>query len=124
MNENDVKEWLTLASHDVDTAKLLIREKGHADIIIYHVHQAIEKMLKALTAKAGKPLEKTHFLDKLLAQLLADYPALSSIKDEILEINLYLPRLRYPSGERIKLEEAVAVFNKFQSISKVIYKLV
>ena len=43
MNEIDVKEWQTLAGHDADTAALLIKEKGHADIIIYHVNQAIEK---------------------------------------------------------------------------------
>jgi HEPN domain-containing protein len=42
MNETDVKEWLTLASHDIETAELLIKQKGHADIIIYHIHQAIE----------------------------------------------------------------------------------
>ncbi|MBI5701071.1 hypothetical protein HZC34_04390 [Candidatus Saganbacteria bacterium] len=35
MNEIDIKEWLVLASHDADTADLLIKEKGHADIIIY-----------------------------------------------------------------------------------------
>ena len=44
MTENDIKEWLNLAAHDTDTVKLLIKEKGHADIIIYHVHQAIEKI--------------------------------------------------------------------------------
>jgi HEPN domain-containing protein len=124
MSEIDVKEWLTLASHDADTASLLIKQKGHADIIIYHVHQAIEKSLKALAVKSNKPIEKTHFLDKLLAQLVGDYPSLATIQDDILEINLYLPKLRYPSGERIEFEEALAVFNKFDKISKIISKLV
>lgn len=120
MNETDVKEWLILASHDADTASLLIKEKGHADIIIYHVHQSVEKLLKALTIKAGKPIEKTHFLDKLLSQLLSDYPNLSGIQDDILEINLFLPKLRYPSGDRINFDDAVAVFNQFNKINKVI----
>lgn len=124
MNEIDVKEWITLASHDADTADLLIKQKGHADVIIYHIHQAIEKLLKALTVKSNKTLEKTHFLDKLLAQLLTDYPSLSSVQDDILEINLYLPKLRYPSGDRIEFEEAVAIHNKFNRIGKVIRKLV
>ncbi|OGB89714.1 hypothetical protein A2625_06300 [candidate division WOR-1 bacterium RIFCSPHIGHO2_01_FULL_53_15] len=48
MSEIDIKEWLILASHDADTASLLIKQKGHADVIIYHIHQAIEKLLKAL----------------------------------------------------------------------------
>lgn len=124
MNETDLKEWLNLASHDVDTAKLLIKENGHADIIIYHIHQAIEKMLKALLAKADKPIEKTHFLDKLLTQVLADYPSLSIISDQILAINLYLPKLRYPSGDKISFDEANAAFDHFQKIEKAIRKLV
>jgi HEPN domain-containing protein len=124
MNETDVKEWLTLASHDIDTAKLLIKENGHADIIIYHLHQATEKLFKTLLTKADKPIEKTHFLDKLLVQLITIYPSLSDIKDEVLEINLYLPKLRYPSGDRIELDEAVAIFKKFQNIEKAIRKLV
>lgn len=124
MNETDVKEWLILASHDADTASLLVKENGHADIIIYHIHQAIEKLLKALSVKAGKALEKTHFLDKLLSQLITDYPALSSIQDDILEINLFLPKLRYPSGDRIEFEEAVEALNKFNKINKVLLKLI
>jgi HEPN domain-containing protein len=124
MNETDVKEWQILAGHDADTAALLIKEKGHADIIIYHVNQAIEKLLKALLAKAGKPAEKTHFLDKLLSQLLADYPGLADIQDDILEINLFQPKLRYPSGERIEFKEALSVHNKFLRISKILNSLV
>lgn len=124
MNENDIKEWLILASHDADTVELLIKEKGHADIIIYHIHQAIEKLLKTLIVKADKPIEKTHFLDKLLAQILEDYPTLSEIQDAILEINLYLPKLRYPSGDRIALEEAISSYNKFKQIKKTIESLI
>ena len=124
MNEIDVGEWLTLAAHDADTADLLVKQKGHADVIIYHIHQAIEKMLKALILKAGKPLEKNHFLDKLLSQLMPDYPSLSDVQDDILEIHLYLPKLRYPSGDRIEFAEAIAVFNKFKKISNTLSKLV
>lgn len=123
MSEVDVKEWLTLASHDADTAALLIKEKGHADIIIYHVHQAIEKLLKALIVKSNKTITKTHFLDKLLAQLLKDYPALAKVEGEILEINLYLPKLRYPSGDRIDFEEAMDIYNKYLKISQLIHKV-
>ncbi|MBI5399687.1 HEPN domain-containing protein [Candidatus Saganbacteria bacterium] len=124
MNETDVKEWLTLASHDIETAELLIKQKGHADIIIYHLHQAIEKLLKALLMKSNITLERTHFLDKLLTQLFDKFPSLSSVKDEILEINLYLPKLRYPSGDRIEFDEALAIYSKFNHINEVVRKLI
>lgn len=41
MNDDEVQEWLDVATHDIDTVHLLIREKGHPDIIIYHIHQAV-----------------------------------------------------------------------------------
>ena len=42
MSAADCQEWITLANHDAETVDLLIKQKGHADIIIYHIHQAIE----------------------------------------------------------------------------------
>ena len=73
--------------------------------------------------KSNKPVEKTHFLDKLLAQILADYPSLAKIQDDILEINLYLPKLRYPSGDKIGFDEALAAYNKLGHINKTIREL-
>ena len=74
MREADITEWIRLANHDIDTANTLIKEKGHADVIIYHIHQAIEKLLKALLIKSNKKIEKIHYLDRLLADLINDYP--------------------------------------------------
>lgn len=124
MSGTDLQEWMQLASHDTDTADLLIREKGHADIIIYHIHQAIEKLLKALILKSGGKFDKTHFLDKLLTIVLESYPALTEVKDDILSINLYLPKLRYPYGEVIEFDEAVDVYNRFKKINKSLLGLI
>jgi HEPN domain-containing protein len=79
---------------------------------------------KALLAKSNKPVERTHFLDKLLTQLITNYPSLESIKDEVLEINLYLPKLRYPSGDKIEFREATAILEKFDRVRKVVNKLI
>ena len=116
MSEADFKEWLALASHDADTVDLLIRQNGHADIIIYHVHQAVEKSLKALLIKGGQTFDKTHFLDKLLAKAVQSYPELTKIENEVLAINLYLPKLRYPYGDVIEFSEALIVHDKFNRI--------
>ncbi|MDI6731746.1 MAG: hypothetical protein QME05_04115 [Candidatus Margulisbacteria bacterium] len=48
MSKADFMEWITLANHDTDTVDLLINQKGHADIIIYHIHQAKEVLFKLL----------------------------------------------------------------------------
>lgn len=123
MSEADIKEWIRLANHDIDTVDILINEKGHADIIIYHIHQAIEKLLKALLFKCNKKIEKIHFLDRLLADLMQDYPALEKVKIDILEINLYLPKLRYPSGDSLRFEESELVYKKFNKIKSIIFPL-
>ena len=113
MSEADFKEWLLLSNHDVDTVDLLIKQKGHADIIIYHIHQAIEKMLKALLVKAGQSFDKTHYLDKLLAKTVEIYPELAKQEGNILAIDLYLPKLRYPYGDVLEFAEAAEVHKKF-----------
>ena len=120
MKENEINQWLEVASHDIDTARLLIREKGHADIIIYHLHQAVEKLLKAVLTGCDLSFEKIHRLDKLLNIAITCYPDLISIKDEVLEIDYYLPKLRYPAGEKITLDTAVRVYEQFQKIEPIL----
>jgi len=124
MSASDIKEWLKLAEHDIDTADLLIKEKGHADIIVYHLHQATEKLLKSLLIKQGKQPQKIHFLDKLLGEVIEEVSALEEVKDEILELNLYLPKLRYPSGDEITFEEAKDLFSKFTKIKDSLLKTI
>lgn len=124
MSEADFKEWLLLADHDSDTVDLLIKEKGHADIIIYHIHQSIEKLLKAMLIKAGKTFDKTHYLDQLLAQAIEIYPKLSECEENILGINLYLPKLRYPYGDTIKFQEAEDINKKFLAVKNTIFKII
>jgi len=123
MSEADFREWLSLAGHDTDTVDLLIKGKGHADVIIYHIHQAVEKLLKALLIKAGKTFDKTHFLDKLLAKSMEIYPTLSKLEEDILAINLYLPKLRYPYGDMIEFREAEEVNKKFVGIRRILLEL-
>jgi HEPN domain-containing protein len=123
MSEADFKEWLLLSDHDSDTVELLVRQKGHADIIIYHIHQAIEKLLKALLIKGGQRFDKTHFLDKLLAQAVAIYPELLKQEENILAVDLYLPKLRYPYGDVLEFDEAREVHKKFIAIKQAFLEL-
>ncbi len=110
MKDENVREWLEVASHDIDTVRLLIKENGHPDIIIYHIHQMVEKLIKAILTRCEAPFEKSHRLDKLLNQALNYYPDLVKIKDEVLEIDYYMPKLRYPAGERIEFDTAIRIY--------------
>ncbi|HOP63030.1 MAG TPA: HEPN domain-containing protein [Spirochaetota bacterium] len=122
MSGSDAQEWIEVASHDIDTVRLLVKEKGHPDIIIYHIHQGIEKLIKAALVRSEILFEKSHRLDKLLNSALISYPEMLSIKDEILEIDYYLPKLRYPAGEKIEFETALHVYELFIRIEPFLLK--
>jgi HEPN domain-containing protein len=122
MNEYELSEWLEVATHDIDTVRLLIRENGHPDIIIYHIHQAVEKLLKTIILRSGALFEKSHRLDKLLGHAITSYPDLIHIKDAVLEIDFYMPKLRYPAGERIEAHTAVRLFEVYSSIEEILLK--
>ena len=115
---NNVEEWLTVATYDIDTVELLIKGKGHAVVIIYHMHQAIEKLLKALIIKTNKKFERTHNIDKLLSEVITVFPDLEEIMSVILEIHYYLPKLRYPYGDSIDFKEANDLYSKFTNVKK------
>lgn len=121
MNEDELREWLEVATHDIDTVRLLIRENGHADIIIYHIHQTVEKLIKAVIIKCDAPFEKSHRLDKLLNHAISFYPDLINIKDAVLEIDYYMPKLRYPAGERIDFTTALLIYERYKSIEDLLW---
>ncbi len=123
MKDNNYDEWVRLAGYDIETVELLIKNNGRAEIIIYHIHQAIEKLLKAIILKNNLKVERVHFLDKLLSMIIKKYPELKNVEDEILEINLYLPKLRYPYGDQIEFYEAKYIYTKFKKIHNILTKI-
>ncbi len=46
MKEQLVREWIERGKHDLDAAKILLRERGYFGVVVFHIHQAIEKYLK------------------------------------------------------------------------------
>jgi HEPN domain-containing protein len=124
MNENELDQWATLALHDAETAQLLAKENGYPEIIIYHMHQAIEKYLKALTVKAGHSVRRTHHIDVLLSELIRTYPSLEAIKEPVLFIHTYSPRLRYPTGDTLQQSDVDIITPKFEKILATISSLI
>jgi HEPN domain-containing protein len=41
------QEWIKKAQNDLESAKILYREKGPTDSLCFHCQQAVEKHLKA-----------------------------------------------------------------------------
>ena len=87
MSENELDQWVTLAIHDAETARLLMVEHGYPEIIIYHMHQAIET-----------------------------YPRLEEIQESVLFVHTYSPRLRYPTGDTLQQSDVEMLAPRFDQI--------
>ena len=116
MNGNELQQWITLAQHDAETARLLSNENGHPEIIVYHMHQAIEKFFKALILKAERTIRRTHHIDVLLAELIGIHPELKELEECVLFIHTYSPRLRYPTGDTMSRSDLKTVSPMFEEI--------
>ena len=124
MNEAEISSWLELIKHDYETADLIVRENGHPDIAIYHYHQATEKYLKVLLLLKTKQFPKIHYLDKLAAEVIQYYPEIKDIIADILFIDKYLPRLRYPVSDNFTRDDLLNSQSKFKNIKVFVEKII
>jgi len=124
MSENELDQWVTLAIHDAETARLLMDENGYPEIIIYHMHQSIEKYLKALLVKAGRAIRRTHHIDVLLSELIETYPPLEEIQEPVLFVHTYSPRLRYPTGDTLQQSDVEILTPRFEQILATIRSII
>jgi len=92
----ETSEWLKFAAEDMHVAALVLRE-GYSASCLFHCHQAIEKLLKALWSETRLDLPpKTHSLRSLVETLAL---AVSEEQNDFLQRlnNQYMPT-RYPNA--------------------------
>ncbi len=93
-----IKKWILYANADLDVAQRLFQSPKPNQwtylLVLWHCHQAIEKMLKMLIVKQGKELLKIHDLLRLTK---VSNISLSAEQKEFLEdLNEFYLRSRYP----------------------------
>ena len=71
MKEQVVKEWIERGKHDLDAAKILLAEEEYSDIVLFHIHQAVEKYLKGYLIYNGWGLKKIHDIELLITEALS-----------------------------------------------------
>jgi len=103
--EKIVREWFEKAFSDLESAEILLRESSHYDIVVYHAHQAIEKYFKATLLKANKTFRFVHDLNSFFSEASELLP-IKQLEEDVSFVNSLYPRLRYPSGDIVTLEEA------------------
>lgn len=90
--------WKEYSENDMKVAGILLKEgqkRGFAyQACVFHCHQAIEKMIKAILISQGKFPPKIHDLSALCEKIEKDIPG--DIQTMIDEINPHYLRPRYP----------------------------
>lgn len=108
------KRWMEKASNDLRTAETMLSVTPPVtDTSCYHAQQCVEKALKACLTLAGRHVEKTHSLPRLVELCVADFESITKMSDVAIELTDYAIQSRYPDDWReIPLEEALAAAQK------------
>ncbi len=96
MKEELVREWFERANHDLDAARILIKENVYFDVVLFHIHQAVEKYLKGYLLSQGWELRRIHNLDTLLNEAIIYEPSLEEFRLPCQKITEYYVEERYP----------------------------
>ena len=114
LNDKTPEYWNLLASHDIDTVKILLKQRGHPEIIIYHMHQAVEKLLKGQIIKVGVIFPYIHNIERLYKILVEKDISLQGLEKEIILLQSYFIETRYPQADLLNkkdLKKAKSIFD-------------
>ena len=98
MKEELVKEWFERGKHDLDVAKLLIKENMYLDVALFHIHQAVEKYIKGYLIFNGWELKKIHDLESLITEASNLDSEFEKYLDFGRKLSGYYYEERYPPG--------------------------
>jgi HEPN domain-containing protein len=101
------REWVDKAEADYAAALLVrrSRKKHSRDIVCFHLHQCVEKYLKARLEEAAIAFPRTHDLERLLDLALRVEPMWASLRPAMAAITDYGVEVRYP-GRTVTPAEA------------------
>jgi len=92
------REWIERGAHDLEAAQLLLDREAHADIVLFHIHQAVEKYLKGFLIHHGWELKKIHDLETLITEAVDFDRAFEEYLDVGRKLTAFYYTGRYPPG--------------------------
>lgn len=93
-----VKEWIERGEHDLEVAKILLAEEEYSDVVLFHVHQAVEKYLKGFLIYKGWGLKKIHDIELLLTEAMNFDDEFQKYLDFGRKLTAFYYEERYPPG--------------------------
>ncbi|KKM80785.1 hypothetical protein LCGC14_1336350 [marine sediment metagenome] len=118
MKNQLVKEWLERGKNDLETAKILISKVDFFDVILFHIHQAVEKYLKGFLIFHGWTLIKIHDLEVLITEAIRFENFFQKYLDFGRKLTAFYLEGRYPPGpvSSYSKEEIKEILNKAEEI--------
>jgi len=122
MKDKIVKQWFERGEHDLATAKNSITQEGYPDVILFLLHQAIEKYIKGYLIFYGWKLKKIHDLETLFTEAIEFDKCFEKYLDFGRRLTAYYYEGRYPPGPipEISNEERDNTFKIAQEIINMI----
>ena len=120
LSDSDCRYWFELAERDAESAEILRREKGPAEISAYHYHQAAEKLFKGAILRSGRTFPFIHDLQRLYGILRDSDPNLPNIAEAVVDLQSAYGSLRYPRGDRLSAERLENIREAYRSIAAAI----
>ena len=98
MKEQVVKEWFERGKHDLEVANILLAEEEYSDVVLFHIHQAVEKYLKGFLIYKGWGLKKIHDIELLITEAMSFDDEFQKYLDLGRELTAFYYEERYPPG--------------------------
>jgi len=98
MKEQVLKEWFERGKHDIEVAKILLAEEEYFDVVLFHIHQAVEKYLKGFLIFKGWELKKIHDLEVLITEVISFDIEFQRYLDFGRKLTDFYYEERYPPG--------------------------
>ena len=119
MSVDPVREWIELADQDEASARYLAGMRPMPlEVICFHCQQAAEKTLKAVLAKHGQEIPRTHDLLELLDLIVAGQPSIDSLESSLLSLNDFAVVVRYPSHVHLEEQDAIQALEAVKEVRK------
>ena len=97
MNADIYQAWRRKADEDLLAASNLLDDAGPYPTVCFLSQQAAEKYLKGYLLFHGRPLQKVHFVDRLLEDCVELNPGFHDLLDDAAYLTQYYIATRYPT---------------------------
>ncbi|MCK4515064.1 MAG: HEPN domain-containing protein, partial [Spirochaetaceae bacterium] len=98
------EQWLRFAKMDLDSARKLESDPDLGPIVVYHLHQAVEKSLTAILEDKGQSVPRIHDLIRLATLCTESGTDLPIDQGTLAGLNDVYIDSRYPGALRASSE--------------------